>query len=119
MPATASGILNGPVDFTVTKSGPDGTCEFARADSLDKLRIEVVASATALAGYKSLCTTQAVSLKAIGNEAAACGVNADAEQVAGRVRKQAFLVRVSGNAPAETLRKRAIAAAEHVAGNLF
>jgi hypothetical protein len=110
--ATAGGILEGSVDFTMTKNGPDGTCEFTRSDSGAKLRIEVGTA-------PAKCAIPADPLKAIGNEAVACTIDANTEQVVGRVRKQAFLIRVSGSFPQQKLRQKAVNAAEQVAGNLF
>ena len=50
-----------------------------------------------LAAYKAGCVPPLEPLRAIGNEAVNCGINSTsgetAEQVVGRVRKQAFLVR--------------------------
>jgi hypothetical protein len=126
--ATAGGVLEGPAHATVTKSGEDATCEFARQNSVAKLRIEVVtmgASRGELAAYKAQCAGPVAPLKAVGSEALACGIETRngeaAEQVAGRVRKQAFLVRVSAGSAfsRETLREKAIKVAEQVAGNLF
>jgi hypothetical protein len=128
--ATAGGVLEGPVHATVEKNGEDATCEFARQTPAEKLRIEVVtmdASRGALAAYKARCAAPVAPLKAIGTDAVACGIETrngeTAEQVAGRVRTQAFLIRVSVSAGAtlsrETLRKKAIQVAEQVAGNLF
>lgn len=127
--ATAAGVLEGPVRTTVTRNGEDATCEFSRRDSGGRLRIEVVsigASREELAVYKAQCLAPVVPLKSIGNEALACSVDTRngeaAEQVVGRVRKQAFLVRVSSNAsgfPRQALREKAEKVAEQVAGNLF
>jgi len=127
--ATAAGVLEGPVQTAVTKNGEDATCEFSRRDSGGKLRIEVVsvgASRDELAAYKAQCIAPVVPLKAIGNEALACSVDTRngeaAEQVVGRVRKQAFLVRVSSTASGfqrQALREKAEKVAEQVAGNLF
>ena len=73
--------------MTVT---PD-SCEFVRQET--SLRIEVRASSAPHAQ----CGSGAEALKAIGNEAQACTYQAKsgwmAEQVVGRVRDQAFLVR--------------------------
>jgi len=110
--ATAGGILEGAVDFTMTRNGPDGTCEFTRRDSGARLRIEV---GTEL----PKCASPVEQLKAIGNEAVACTIDATTEQVVGRVRKQWFLIRVSGAFPKEKLREKSVNAAEQVAGNLF
>jgi hypothetical protein len=54
-------------------------------------------------------------MKAIGNEAVACS-DGGAEQVVGRVREHAFLVRLSGT-PGARVKVRGIA--EQVAGILF
>ncbi len=126
--ATAGGILEGQARAAVTKMGDDATCEFTRQNSKDKLRIEVVMMGTArseLAAYKAECIGPAAPLPAIGTDAVACGTQTKngeaAEQIAGRVRKQAFLIRVTADvtSPREALRERAQKAAEQVAGNLF
>jgi hypothetical protein len=128
--ATAGGFLQGSVHVTVAKNGEDVTCEFTRETSADKLRIEVVTmgpSRGELAAYKAQCDASPTPLRAIGNEAVACGVAAKkeevAEQVVGRVRTQAFLVRLTvaaGTAVSHaTLREKATKVAEQVAGILF
>jgi hypothetical protein len=65
-------------------------------------------------------------VKAVGNEAVACTADEKpgwlAEQVVGRVRDQAFLVRVGSNdraAAPKDLREKARGVAEQVAGYLF
>ncbi len=67
-----------------------------------------------------------MALKAIGNEAPACPYQGKqgwiAEQVVGRVRDQAFLVRMGSDDPsadAKVLREKARDVAEQVAGFLF
>ena len=120
--ATAGGILRGQVDSTVTTSGPHQTCEFTLRNSTDKLRIEVTtmdASRTELAAFTAPCTRPAEPLRGIGNDAAACSIDSHTEQVAGRVRKQAFAIRIHGTSSSDNLRKKAIGAAEQVAGSLF
>jgi hypothetical protein len=126
--ATAGGFLQGSVHVAVTKNGDDVTCEFTRDTSADKLRIEVVAmgpSREELAAYKAQCDASPTPLRAIGNEAVACGVAAKkeetAEQVVGRVRTQAFLVRFTAGVAVShaTLREKATKVAEQVAGILF
>jgi hypothetical protein len=106
--ATAGGILEGPVGFTMSKNA----CEFTRSNSDARLRIEV-------GSELAKCSTPAERLNAIGNEAVACTIDPTTEQVAGRVRKQTFLIRVSGPFPQNKLREKAVNAAEQVAGNLF
>lgn len=72
------------------------------------------------------CASPAEQLSAIGNEARACAYQGKpgwiAEQVVGRVRDQAFLVRISTkdqSAAPKVLREKARKVAEQVAGILF
>ena len=118
--ATAGGVLGGEVHFTVTQS----SCEFVRQSGVHEiaLRIEVGASSSPHA----VCGSGAEPLKAIGNQAQACTYEAKqswiAEQVVGRVRDQAFLVRISTNdrsAAPKMMREKARKVAEQVAGILF
>jgi hypothetical protein len=114
--ATAAGVLGGQVQMTVTAE----SCEFVRQETA--LRIEVAATTA----QHAQCGPGAEQLKAIGNEAQACAYQGKpgwiAEQVAGRVRDQAFLVRISTKdqsvAP-KILREKARKVAEQVAGILF
>jgi len=123
--ASASGYLETAVHLAVVNQGDGGTCAFSGkrgAASLD-LKIEV----TALAEAKTPeCGPDSTPLRGIGNEAAACGYDVKSgkvsEQVVGRVRKQAFLVRLTssdGSARRAELRETVRKAAEQVAGNLF
>ena len=114
--ATAGGVLGGEVQVTVTS----GSCEFVRHET--SLRIEVGATGAPHAQ----CGSGAEPLKAIGNEAQACAYAGKpgwvAEQVVGRVRDQAFLVRISTkdqSAAPKILREKARKVAEQVAGILF
>jgi hypothetical protein len=132
--ATAGGILGGEIsDLTVkrAKTADDATCTFVRrqASLVLELRIEVETMTTPakdFAAYAARCRSAAAPLRAIGNEALACtagtGQTGRAEQVVGRVRDRAFVVRVSTSdrsAPPETLREKARNVAEQVAGILF
>lgn len=113
--ATASGVLGGPVASQVSGD----TCLFTRDSS--ELRIEVQ---TINLPYKPNCGLSPISVKAIGNEAYACSVDAKggtvAEQVVGRVRDRAFLVRLASHSlPRAALREKARSVAEQVAGILF
>lgn len=72
------------------------------------------------------CGSPAEQLRAIGNEAQACTYQGKpgwiAEQVVGKVRDQAFLVRISTkdqSAAPKILREKARKIAEQVAGILF
>ena len=124
--ATAAGVLGGAVKANVTQTA----CEFVRLDgsSESSLRIEVetLVAPRDFASRPAQCGSAAEALKAIGNEAVACAYSEKtgwkAEQVIGRVRNQAFLVRVSTNDRAATpggLREKARKVAEQVAGFLF
>jgi len=131
--ATASGILGGPVTGATVKranTGDDATCDFTRRDGsrLAELRIEVEtmrSPAKDFASYTARCGSAAVPLKAIGNEAEACsgGDGAQlAEQVVGRVRDRAFLVRLGASdrsVDRSAMREKARKVAEQVAGILF
>jgi len=114
--ATAAGVVGGEVHMTVTP----GSCEFVRQET--SLRIEV----GAISAPHAQCGSGAEPLKAIGNEAQACTYQAKpgwvSEQVVGRVRDQAFLVRISTkdqSAAPKILREKARKVAEQVAGILF
>jgi len=127
--ATAGGFLGGAVTSVTVKlatAGDDASCDFVRHEgSLAlELRIEVEtmrSPAKDFASYAARCHSAAVPLKAIGNEALACG-DEGAEQVVGRVRDRAFLVRLSTSdrsTQPSTLRDKARKVAEQVAGILF
>ena len=114
--ATAAGVLGGEVHMTVTQ----GSCEFVHHET--SLRIEVGSGSAPHAQ----CGSGAEPLRAIGNEAQACAYQGKpgwmAEQVVGRVRDQAFLVRISTkdqSAAPKILREKARKVAEQVAGILF
>lgn len=132
--ATAGGILGGAATIVTVKrakTGDDATCNFTRRDgslTLD-LRIEVEtmrSPGTDFATYLARCHSAAVPLKAIGNAAIACSSEGSdgqlAEQVVGRVRDHAFLVRIGtsdrSTRPSE-LRDKVRKIAEQVAGILF
>jgi hypothetical protein len=130
--ATAGGVLGGTVAATVTpaKTGDDTSCVFNRHDgSLAlELRIEVetmLSPAKDFPTYTARCHSASAPLKAIGNEAIACskdGSDGHAEQVVGRVRDRAFVVRISTSDPKTqpgALREQARKVAEQVAGILF
>jgi hypothetical protein len=113
--ATASGVLGGTVEMTVTPT----SCEFVRQGM--SLRIEVT-PATAPAAH---CGPGSETIKIIGNQSVACQYPGNpgwsSEQVLGTVRDQFFVVRVSSSdrSMAKTLREKARKVAEQVAGSLF
>lgn len=113
--ATASGILAG--DAAASVSGD--TCLFTHGAS--ELRIQVQ---SVTLPYKPGCGPSPASVKAIGNEAYACSADAKdgtpAEQIAGRVRDRAFVVRLASRGiPRAALREKVHLVAEQVAGILF
>ena len=124
--ATAAGVLGGTVKTSITQSA----CEFVRRDgsteSALRIEVETMVAPREFASRAAQCGSGAEALKAIGNEAVACSHSEKkgqmAEQVVGRVRNQAFLVRVSSDdraAAASALREKARKVAEQVAGFLF
>lgn len=131
--ATAAGALGGRLSRITQpqpQSGDGGICSFeSRAGStVTELRIEVESmrgDGKGLASYLARCHSRAEPLKAIGSEALACSGSADgriAEQVIGRVRDRAFLVRIATSdrsAQPAALREKAQEIAEQVAGILF
>ncbi len=114
--ATAAGLLGGPVEI---KIGNSIECEFERRQShTSTLRIEV--------GNTHKCGSNTIPLKAIGNEAVACGEEGKngerLESVVGRVRDQAFFIRIATkdrSATPASLLEQVRSAAEQVVGNLF
>lgn len=132
--ATAAGFLGGNVTGTVThpdRNKDDANCDFTlrRGSATTVLRIEVEtmpARAADFAPYLARCGPHSAPLKAIGNEAVACGFDRKkkevSEQVVGRVRDRVFTVRITSNpgaADRTVLRDRVQKVAEQVAGFLF
>ena len=109
----------------------DSDCTFIRqAGTTDgELRIKVRTMRDPVkdfASYSAKCGRHAIPLKAIGNEAVTCSLTHKSghpsEQVVGRVRDRAFVIRISmtdSSMTQELLHEKARAVAEHVAGNLF
>lgn len=109
----------------------DADCSFVRQSGLTsgELNIDVRTMnepAKEFASFTSRCGTHGTPLKAIGNEAIACSAHDKSgrpfEQVVGRVRDRAFVIRLSIKDPAiteDSVRERARKVAEQVAGNLF
>ena len=118
--ATAAGILDGAVEMTIAYPM---TCEFARQKSPEySLNIEVGTRIS----LRDKCISNPKLLKGIGNEATECAQEGRdgqrIERLAGRVRDQHFVIRVSTHDPSATqasLLEKARRAAEQVAGNLF
>jgi hypothetical protein len=134
--ATAGGLLGGEVSMTVTHTSPqDITCEFALKQSatLSALKIEVHTMSNVHQEFQSLasaCGTEALPLRAVGNEAVACTQNSgtnQSEEIIARVRERAFLLRWTAPRPLqegmplsrEDIQDRFRNVAEQVAGSLF
>jgi hypothetical protein len=133
--ATASGLLNGIVTLDLQTAADDqNICVFTyQRSAIDYASLRIMVqplknTADAIKSHESLCTSVAVSLKAVGNEAASCSADVGysrGEQVIGRVRDRLFVVTVSSTAgqdPAMTrplLKDKARSIAEQVAGALF
>jgi hypothetical protein len=123
--ATAEGILGAPVELNVTHASPGTTCMFTGQSKTVtmSLSIEVVVGSKT-AGPE--CSSAAVALRTIGNEAQACSVTSTSHQVVeavfGRVRDQHFRIEVTTDDQhfsRDKLREKARTGALHVAGNLF
>jgi hypothetical protein len=121
-----------PAGTAYSSKGPDDSeCVFVRQAGINtgELRIDVRTMSEPgkeFAAYAARCGVHPTPLKAIGNEAAACTLNGTAgqlaEQVVGRVRDRAFIIRLGINDSSITqnlLREKARKVAEQVAGNLF
>jgi len=132
--ATASGVLGGTVTLEAQKNEDGGgSCTFhaQKEDASHVLQIEVHLVKDASQGMTSSeaqCTSPAISLKGIGNQAVSCGADAHSalgEQVIGYVRDQAFVVRITTTGKhdlslsRELLLQDARNIAEQVAGSLF
>ena len=107
------------------KAGDDASCDFIRhaGSQTFELRIETETMPSPdFQSFAARCHPPVERLKAIGNEALACGDESGgrhAEQVVGRVRDRAFLVRISTAGQPAALREKARKIAEQVAGILF
>jgi hypothetical protein len=128
--ATAGGVLGGAVTMTVTHENAnrdDAACAFIRerGSVISELRIGVWTMDPPHSEYTSHaadCGSNAMPLKAIGNEAVVCSPDARSARVVGRVRNRIFTILVGtsdSSATPDLLREKARAVAEQVAGNLF
>lgn len=132
--ATAAGGLNGPVTLEVNGSAEiEKMCVFRNRTGTSTLSLQIVVresrdTAKDAKFYQSQCTSSTVPLRAIGNEAASCAIDASnsrGEQVIGRVRDQLFVVAIRAgrrNTPPvkrEMLQESAESVSESVAGALF
>ena len=107
----------------------DSDCTFLRQPPIaGALRIQVRTLSTPakeFASYKARCSPHAVPLQAIGNEvlpAISKKSGRLSEQVVGRVRERAFVIRLridDASISQSLLREKAQKVAETVAGNLF
>jgi len=131
---TAGGVLGGSANATVTRSkknANDAMCDFTGRRGAVEYELHVdVATMTSprqeFAAYAAQCKSNSAPLKSIATEAIICGNDAKpgqlSERVVGRIRTQAFIIRIGTNSPLETrasIEDKARRVAEQVAGNLF
>ncbi len=134
--ATASGLLGSDAvgTFTEAAAGQPAVCTFANqsngATRTLRVTVEVAADPHArLAAVAQVCGSDAVPLKAIGNEAVVCTADDRksglGERVVGRVRDQVFTITISTTLKGDSiltrdaLKAKIYTAAEQVSGNLF
>jgi hypothetical protein len=133
--ATAAGVLNGNVNLDLETAPDDQTiCTFTNlrtAKDYSTIRIMVQPlkdTSNAVAPHESQCSSLAVAVKAIGNEAVSCSADVGysrGEQIIGRVRDRLFMVTVSSTMAKDPqmtrqlLKDKAHMVAEQLAGALF
>jgi hypothetical protein len=133
--ATASGELGtANMDLTVTRPNNNNTdviCDFTKHEGtiFRELRIEVLTPTgpvSQIASYTARCNSKPMPLKAIGNEAWSCTMDAKnglrAAQVFGKLRDSIFIVQVTANsawASREELIEKTCSLADQITGNLF
>lgn len=135
--ATASGLLGGNAvgAYNASTENRPAVCTFTQSDGdvtrVLRITVDVVKEDphAQLMKSEAACGPSATPLKAIGNEAVACVVDAPTEgrsaRAIGRVRDQVFeiLMTTTGNddqiLKSDALRIRINTAAEQVSGNLF
>lgn len=104
--ATAAGFLGGPVTSAVLPAGKDSqdaTCDFVSQHAKGQSTLKIVVATMGhprqqFESYARQCGTNAVPLKAIGNEAIECAAETkkgSSVRVIGRVRNRAFVVTVN------------------------
>lgn len=123
--ASAAGYLKTAVRASAVKKGEGGSCDFSGRRGTETLDLWIEVTMLDAAKTPS-CGPGAAPLRGIGNEASVCSYGGESgkvsEQVVGRVRKQAFTVRLSSSGAAAKrgeLKEVVCRAAEQVAGNLF
>ena len=132
--ATASGVIGGAVTMDVQNTADGGgTCVFRshNRNAVHTLQIDVLISKDArqeMISSESKCTSPAVPIRGVGNEAVSCTANAHSlmgEQIISYVRDQAFVLRISTTDEHDLLLTRDYLQlntrniAEQVAGSLF
>jgi hypothetical protein len=134
--ATASGLLGGAAEglYSPAATGQPAACTFtqASAEVTRTLRITVALAADPHAQLNTIaqtCGTDAVPIKAIGNEAMICTSHgrkgATGERIIGRVRNQVFTILIGTTLKNDpilslyALKTNVLTAAEQVSGNLF
>ena len=133
--ATAASALDATVEMAITHPNADHkgdvACDFVKQQggTTRELHIEVRTITKAGNEYAAAiaqCVSKPVALKAMGNEALTCNLDANKqriEQAVGRVRDHVFIIQIKTNEPAwatqDALREKVYKVAEITAGNLF
>jgi hypothetical protein len=134
---TASGILGGDSVGVLTgglDNGGTAVCEFTQQGDGFRRTLQIAVELAPdphvrLGTVAQICGSDAVPLRAIGNEALICEADdrksGQGERVVGRVRDQVFTITIKTTMKADPiltrmeLKSRVTTAAEQVSGNLF
>ena len=132
---TAASALDTPVAMSITHPNADHrgdvTCDYVKqlggaARTLHIAVRTITKAGNEYAAAVAQCVFKPVALKAMGNEALTCNLDANkqrTEQAVGRVREHVFIVQIKTNEPAwapqDALREKVRSAAEITVGNLF
>jgi hypothetical protein len=123
--ATASGLLGGSVTTAATKNTCSFTLQQSGAVKIIHIRVRPL-PIMGIRKYRKRCRNTAIPVNGLGNEAFACQAKSQhrktVERLAGRVRKQAYVVDVSTSTPHANRTKLIHIAKETAgqgAGNLF
>ena len=128
--ATAGGALGGEVLAAVIRSEKSSgyTCRFTGNGSELTIEVGALSAPNQFARFSASACQGGIDvapLKAVGNEAIACGLGTGGhvvELAVGRVRNQTFVLRLATKDPAantKLIRSKTAALAELIAGNLF
>jgi hypothetical protein len=132
---TAASALDAPVEMSITHPNPDHkndvACDFVKQQGGVTRELHIAVRTITKAGNEyaaavAHCVSKPVVLKAMGNEALTCNLDANkqrTEQAVSRVRDHVLIVQIKTNEPAwapqDVLRDKVYKIAEITAGNLF